>query len=161
MYIVNADRQKQMLDRLIEVGAAENGWHTAYQLAESGQRFVRFFHHPESLGGGQPVLRTDPVPNNLAAWLHECFESPDRDDVVGLAWELSRAFEMWPAVLDWLETRSSVIGSDAARLFLTQLEILAPGNRRSILGKHLSEIDRDYAHFNALADRARRLLGDA
>lgn len=161
MYILNADRQKHMLGRLIKVDATDDGWRTAYQHAETGQRWIRFFHHPESHGGGLTVLRTDPVPSDLASWLEECFDSPDPDDIRGLAWELSRAFEHWPAILDWLESRRSLISPDAVRLFLTHLEILAPGNRRSILGRHVSEIDRDTAHFTALTIRARILLGDA
>ena len=133
----------------------------AFVDPESGQRWVRFFHHSEAHGGGWPVLRHDPPPTELPEWLAACFRSGDSEDVLGLAWEMSRDPELWPQILEWLESQRHAIDPETVRLFIKHLEILPTLNRRPTTGKHLSVIDADHRHFIELSARARNLIGSA
>lgn len=160
MYVLNADRQHHVLRRLTPLDGAQENWHAVFTDPKSGQRWVRFFHHSEAHGGAWPVLRTDPPPTQLAAWLAVCFRSGDSEDVLGLAWELSRDYELWPQVLAWLEAERQTIDAEAIRLFIKHLEILPSLNRRPTLGKDLTAIDEDHRHFVELSARARNLIAN-
>jgi len=161
MYVVNAERQRELLRRLTEVSSDRSSWRRSYTDPTSGQQWILFYHRPEQHGGGRRVLRTDPPPPDLASWLRDCLLTGDSDDPIGVAWELSDEYERWPAILDWLEQNLGSISTGYLRTFLRHLTVLEGTNRRPILGKHFTEIDDDHAHFSALAHRANRLLGDA
>lgn len=158
MYILNPSEQEKRLQRLILIESLDCGWSAAYEEPSTRNRWLLFRHHGEMHGGGLPVLREDPPPSTLPDWLAACFATGNQDDIRGLGWELSRDFEQWPAVLDWLEDNSAKLQPSQVKLFIESLEILHPDNRRSIVGKTFAEVEADYHFFVDLAQRAIRIL---
>ncbi len=161
MYILDSHRLRNVRRNLERVDARDGGWTEIYRDSSSGQRWVLLHHHGEVQGGGIPFLRMDPPPAELSDWMSACFGTGLEDDAKGLAWELSTQCEQWPAALAWLEAHAYEVNARLVRLFLEQLEILHVRNRRPLLGKSRAEVEGDYAHFVALAQRARDLIGDA
>jgi hypothetical protein len=161
MYIVKDVDQRLLLQKLVPTKLLDGGWTQVFSDPDANSEWILFRHHSERQGGGQPVLRKNPVPEQLSEWMTLCLSSGNEDDILGLAWELSRDFEHWPDVLDWLEKNSATLSILHIRLFLNNLEILHVTNRRSIIGKNASEIEDDYSYFSNLARRAGKLIGAA
>jgi hypothetical protein len=155
MYVLKPSEQEKLLQRLVLIENLEGGWGAVYNDPSTNTRWLLFPHHSEMQGGGLPILREDPPPSTLPDWLAVCFSSGNEDDIRGLGWELSRDFEEWPAILDWLEANSAMLSPDHVSLFVESLEILHPINRRSIVSKTITEVEEDYHFFEHLAQRAK------
>jgi hypothetical protein len=161
MYILKKVDQQNLLRRFIRTGTLEGGWTWVYRDPSDNSEWILFRRHGERQGGGWPVLRTNPVPEQLADWMKQCFSSGNEDDIKGLAWELSSDFERWPRILDWLEANSAIYSKLQIGLFVKNLEVLQVCNKRSIIGKFPMEIDEDYHFFLTLAQRAGKLTETA
>jgi len=158
MYILNQDEQHKLLERLILIETLNGGWTKLYIDSNNNTKWLLFYHHGEIQGGGFPVLRENPPPNELTSWLRQCFSSGQDDDIRGLAWELSKEYEKWTDVLDWLENNSATLSTSHLKLFVNNLEILHVMNRRPIIGKITKDIELDYEFFISLTKRAKRLI---
>jgi len=161
MYILKEEDQENLLRRFVLTGTLEDGWTWVYRDPADNSKWILFHHHGERQGGGWPVLRTNPVPEQLADWMMQCFTSGNEDDIKGLAWELSNNFERWPKILDWLEANSAIYSKSQIELFVNNLEVLHVWNKRPIIGKYPQEIDEDYHFFLTLAQRAGKLIETA
>lgn len=157
MYILDHDQQEALLRQLVLIEHRDGGWSATYNDPSTKKTWILFRHHGESHGGGMRVLREEPPPKLLSDWLTMCFSSGNSDDVRGLAWELSGGYDQWEGILDWLEARPVVISPGHLKLFIDNLEILPPRNRRSVVGKTIQEIDKDYDFFKGLSKRAKLL----
>ena len=158
MYILKPTDQEKLRQHLILIEKLNGGWTQIFKDPDTNTKWLLFRHHSELQGGGYPVMREHPAPENLADWLSKCFSSNDEDDVTGLAWELSGDFEQWSQILDWLEANAAVVSKSHVRLFLNNLEVLHVMNRRPIVGKHSQEIEQDYQYFSTLAQRAGSII---
>jgi len=157
MYIISAIEQEKLLKHLVLVEKRDGGWSAIYKDPTTNTRWFLFRHHSEMHGGGLPILREDPPPPTLQDWLTMCFSSGRDDDIRGLGWELSKDFERWPIILDWLETNKTILSSEQISLFFKCLEIFHIMNRRAIVGKSSHKIDEDYQFFKQLTERARHI----
>ena len=161
MYNLKSVDQQKLLQHLVPTHTLDGGWTQIFTDPANDSEWILFRHHSERQGGGDPVLRKNPVPEKISDWMMLCFSSGNEDDVLGLAWELSERFEHWQIVLDWLEENSAAFSKSQIRLFLNNLEVLHVWNRRPIIGKSAQEIDEDYHSYLNLAQRAGRIINAA
>ena len=161
MYILKEADQRKLFSQFIRTGTFEGGWTWLYTNPTDNSEWILFHHHSERQGGGWPVFRTNPVPEQLADWMTQCFSSGNEDDINGLAWELSNDFERWPKILDWLEATSAIYSKSQIGLFVKNLGVLHVWNQHPIVGKCPHEIDNNYNFFLTLAQRAEKLTETA
>ncbi len=161
MYVLKETDQQNLLQQFVLTGTLDGAWTWVYRDPTDNAEWILFLHHSERQGGGRPVLRTNPVPEQLPIWMMLCFSSGNEDDIRGLAWELSNDFECWPKILDWLEADSAIYSKSQIGLFVKNFEVLNVWNRRPINGKSPQEIDEDYHFFLTLAQRAGKLTETA
>ena len=134
----------------------DEGWSRRYQDPRTNESWLEAFI---SIGhSGVTILRKDPPPENVAEWIEKSFSSNRQEDAVGLALELSGKHETWNEVVEYLEANKGQFAFDKVDTFIKQLTILNPVNRRPVMNKHYTEVEKDYEFFRDLSERARRLL---
>src|SRR5689334_7805894 len=106
MYILKQTDQEKLRQRLIFIEKLDGGWTQIFRDPDTQTEWLLFHHHGELQGGGYPVMREHPAPEQLSDWLSKCFSSNDEDDTIGLAWEWSGDYEKWSQILDWLEVNA-------------------------------------------------------
>jgi hypothetical protein len=95
-----------------------------------------------------------PAPERLVAL---AVESPARDEAWAAAVLLSDLPETYPELLVALERVAAAGRWARVGMVIAWSGIAGGGNRRSVVGKHVSEIARDYEFFHVIADRAAAL----
>lgn len=158
MYVLGSEEQERLLSNLSIVETTDGGWTKKLVDPNTGEKWILYFPHSSSHGGGQRYLRREPVPEDLAKWVGQCIGSDRHDDTVGAATDLSERYETWGIILDYLEPNLTILSREQVNLFIKTLGILDPQNRYPIVGKHFTEIAADAAYFNELSERASSLL---
>jgi hypothetical protein len=72
MYIVKDDDQRLLLQKLVPTKLLDGGWTQVLSDPDTNSEWILFRHHSERQGGGQPVLRKNPVPEQLSEWMTLC-----------------------------------------------------------------------------------------
>ena len=157
MYLIDRAAQEHRLAGLVPV---ESSTHTIGQHLrdpQTGQEWLLYHalgRQPES---GPRVLREEHPDLPLTQRLSVCFASGSRDDLVGLAWELSEVPDTWPSMLEWLEEREALSVEQIA-LFLGNVTVMGAVNRRSVAGREVGEVLAEFRRYSGLAARARHLV---
>ena len=159
MYILNQREQEKLVHDFVLLETLDGGWSRKYRNPRTNEHWLEFFI---SVGqGGITILRNEPPPADIAEWLEQSFSSNRQDDVIGLALELSEKYETWSEVVDYLEANKNRFSFEQINTFIERLTILHPINRKPIMDKHYTEIEKDYQFFYTLSERAKHLLNPA
>jgi hypothetical protein len=78
VYILNMVDQQNLIRRFVLTGTLDGGWTQIFKDPTDNSEWMLFHHHGEWQGGGYPALRTNPVPEQLADWMMQCFPSGNR-----------------------------------------------------------------------------------
>jgi hypothetical protein len=159
MYLIDRAAQERRLASLVLVESGAQAIGQNFRDPHTGQAW-HLYHalgrNPES---GPRVLREEHPDLRLDERLSICFASGSRDDLVGLAWDLSEAPDAWPAMGGWLEEREA-IPVEQMSLFLGNVSVVGAVNRRSAAGRQVGEVLAEFRRFAGLASRARQLVED-
>ena len=159
MYFLDVATQHSVLAGLTLIEQNDSEWVRIYKDS-AGNEWTMYHPFSSRHGGGQPYLRRGPVPDKnteVADWVVQLLRSGREDDASGAAADLAYRHETWSMVLDMLEAEYDTLCPHVVYVFIDQLGILAPLNRRAIAGKPYAEVKKDAAHFTSLATRAARL----
>lgn len=145
-----------------EVGETDDGWTTVLEDPVTGERWHRCFLGAADHGGGMPVLVKQPSPD-ARELLDLCATSSEPAEVAAAAWlltEIDSTGEHKEALLAAAE--EAVQRGDVARavLLVGWGALTSDVNLRPVSGKPLAQVNQDHAYFQAIATRARHLLGN-
>jgi hypothetical protein len=157
MYLIDRAAQERRLASLVPVESSSQAIGQHLRDPQTGQEWLLYHalgRQPES---GPRVLRELHPDLPLTQRLSVCFASGSRDDLVGLAWELSEMPDTWPSMLEWLEERE-VLSVEQIALFLGNVTVLGAVNRRSVAGQKVGEVLAEFRRYSGLAARARHLV---
>ncbi len=84
-----------------------------------------------------------------------CLIDAHEDDAIGLAVDLSDRPEDAELILNYLEKNRNIFDTSLLRIFCNKYK---PKDKREIVGKHVSDIKKEYQSLKRLYDRIQRLL---
>jgi hypothetical protein len=140
------------------VRTLDDGWTREYRERNTDDVWRAQQVHGEGHGGGLPYWVRLPVPDT-AALVELALHAPALDDRLVAAHLLTDAPDTWPALMAGWEIRIEEDGPASwVASAVRATGVLAGSNRRPTSRKAPAEIDRDVAHFHALAARAAKLV---
>jgi hypothetical protein len=158
MYVLDRERQNQVLAGLVLQEEGNTGWTQYFADPATGETWKLYYPQSQMHGGGPRVLRKECLPMDPGKLLVRCVVDGNRDDVLGAAYDLSSEPETWDEVIALLERERTAAPVEHVELFLRNLGVLGTVNVRPVVGKSVSEIERDASHFASLSERAAKLL---
>jgi hypothetical protein len=157
MYLVDCAAQEHCLAQLVSADAGAPDGTRRLRDPQTGEAWVLYHALGRPPGRGPRLLRQEgsdlPLPDRLAA----CFASGRRDDLVGLAWDLSETPDSWQPMIEWLEQQEG-LAPEQIELFLGNITILGAINRRPVAGRQVGDVLSEFRRFSSLAERARQLV---
>lgn len=155
MYAITAERQEALLAHLKETGVDSTGWETRYLDPTTDEEWIGYFPYSEMQGGGPRYLRKKIVPEDWRSWIDVCLSSVEIDDAVGLATDVRSLKRDRLAVMTFLEKRWSAYPSRQRKAFIDRLSF--PRDSRELLGKHISDIEKEWSEERDLLLRIEAL----
>jgi len=154
MYVIGEQQQNSFLKQLKQVGEASNKWEMYFEDPVTGQEWMTYYPYSEMHGGGPRLLRHKQVPTPSREWARICLDSPEKDDAIGLAIDMSLLTEEVETILDYVEANLHLLVRDSVRLFL---EHLRPKDKRVIIGKTFNEVKASHEEYTDLMRRIGKL----
>jgi hypothetical protein len=156
MYIVDPAAQARRLAELTPIDEAEDE-RLRFRDPKTGEEWLLYHALGRLPGRGPRLLRRVSPDLELHDRLAACFGSNRRDDLIGLAWDLSESPEAWAPAIEWLEGQPG-LAPEQVELFLGNITIVGAVNRRPAAGRQVGDVLADFRRFSRLAERARRLV---
>jgi hypothetical protein len=110
-------------------------------------------------GGGPRYLRKKRVPTDWREWIDQCLSSFEADDAAGIAVDLREFTGERHEIVAFLEERLANYSRNQRRTFLGSLSFAS--GRRNLIGRHVSEIEREWADEKRLIARIEALKKNA
>lgn len=168
MFICNQDEIASKLKTLIKTDVTDNGWTHHYTDQATNEKWLLTHYHSEYHGGGVAVLKRLPELEVLEL-INIAMTSGDANDITGASIELlerekNKKEDFRDQLLSCLlQTEISNLTQFERERFKTiiyESELYSPRNRRDIMGKHFTEIDKDVAYFRSISQKAKQILVD-
>lgn len=155
---------KEFEVQLTKAGSFDGGWSTEYMENGTGRRWLKYVVDERGFFENLMLISPKPMTDEL---IDIAFSSPYPDEVSAAATRLNLEEQA-----DKKEFRQKLIDR-LNHLEILQLDRAEKGriktiiqasqltdrvNKRDIMGKHFSEIQKDTAFFNDTADRAQEIL---
>jgi hypothetical protein len=155
---------KEFTERFTKVSTLDSGWSTEYVDSATGRHWLKYVVDDRGFFENMMLISPKPTTDEL---IEIAFTSPYPDEVSAAATRLNLEEQA-----DKKEFRQKLIERltriDISRLDKTEVErikTIIQGaqltdriNKRDIMGKHFSEIQKDAAFFNTTADKAQQIL---
>ena len=167
-FICNQTDIETKLKSLTETGTSEDGW-TQYYLDKTNDEIWHSTKYgSEYHGGGVTVLKRLP-PLTMDQLINIALTSIDLSDITGASRELYEREEFQKEnfrseLIQKLESFDlcSLSSFDKERLktIIYESSLFDSANRREIVGKHWTEINKDAEYFTDIASRTKLILND-
>lgn len=115
--------------------------------------WIEYF--PQEDDRSPAILRRADLPDTVEALCDVCFNSPDDEDIRGLAAHLSCGPYELKCILDVMRSRSSAYSRRKLRIFAQHFK---PRDNRRLLGLTPTEIESGYAAWNEYVSELKNLL---
>ncbi len=167
-FICNQDDVKSKLQTLIKTGTSDDGWTHYYIDKHSTEEWHLTYYNSEYHGGGVPVLKRLPQPT-IEQLIEIAMTSSDKNNITGASLELSererRNKEDFRNSLlkRLLQVETSMLSDfekERLKIIVYESDLYDATNRRSIVGKHLTEIQSDADYYQAISQKAKAILSN-
>lgn len=167
-FICNQEEVDSKLRSLTKTGSSDDGWtdFCVDQTTHENWQLTRY--HSEYHGGGVPVLKKLPEPA-IDELIDIAMTSFDKNNIIGASLELyERESNKKEDFRDKLITKLLQIDvanlsdfeKERLKIIIYESNLYDATNRRSIVGKYLTEIQVDADYYWTIAEKARKILDD-
>jgi hypothetical protein len=165
-FICNQDLIETKLKALTKTGTSTDGWAHYYVDQKSDEEWLLTRYDSEYHGGGVPILKRLPEPT-IEELINIAMTSSDTNDIIGASLELSERerYKKEDFRAKLISRLLLVNISDLPDFEKKRLEIIIyesdlfdATNRRDIIGKHYTEIQKDADYFMLNAQKAKEIL---
>ncbi len=156
----------EFVERLTKVSSLDGGWSTEYVDRETGQHWLKYVVDDRGFFENLMLISPKPTTDEL---IDIAFSSPNPDEVSAAATRLNfeeqvDKKEFRQKLMDRLN-RLDISHLDKAererlKTIIQASQLADRVNKRDIVGKHFSEIQKDAAFFNSTADKAQEILNN-
>ena len=157
---------KYFVERLTKVNTLDGGWSTEYVDNETGRHWLKYVVDERGFCENMMVISPKPTTDEL---IDIAFTSPNPDEVSAAATRLNLEEqvdkkEFRQILIDKLN-HLDILQLDKAekeriKTIIQASQLTDRVNKRDIMGKHFSEIQKDAAFFNSTADKAQEILNN-
>lgn len=162
-------KQRQIgskLKTLTKSGVSEDGWTHYYFDKSSNEEWHLTSYDSEYHGGGIRVLKRLPEPT-MEELVHIATTSSNKNDIIGASLELyfrekNNKEDFREAILNRILEMDTSTLSDfekkRLKIIISESGLYDATNRRDIVGKHFTEIDKDANYYRTTAQKAKNIL---
>jgi len=166
-FICIQDEVEEKLKTLTKTGTSDDGWAHYYQ--DKNEKWLLTRYGSEYQGGGTPVLKRLPEPT-IYELINIAMTSLEKNNIIGASLELSerekyRKVDFRDQLLNKLlqvdTSKLTDFEKERVRLIIYKSDLYDATNRRDIVGKHISEIQKDANYYQTISQLARKILNDS
>lgn len=167
-FICNQNQVESRLKSLTKTGASEDGWTQYYMDNNTKEEWLFTTYESEFHGGGIPVLKRLSEPT-IEELIEIALTSNDRNDIIGASLELLERErynkeDFRQQLLNRLEqidtSNLTEFEKERYKLIIYESDLYDATNRRDIVGKHFSEIQKDADYYHTIAGKAKKILAN-
>lgn len=157
---------EQFKERLTKVNSLDGGWSTEYVDNKTGQHWLKYVVDDRGFFENIMLISPKPTTDEL---IDIAFSSPYPDEVSAAATRLNieeqaDKKEFRGKLIDRLSrfdiSQLDKAERDRIKTIIQASQLTDRVNKRDIVGKHFSEIQKDAAFFNSTVDKAQEILNN-
>jgi hypothetical protein len=165
-FICNQDQVELKLKSLTKTGASKDGWTFYYRDDDTKEEWLLKSYESEFHAVCIRVLKRLPQPT-MEELIDIALTSSDKSDIIGASFELSERErdneedfrQKLLTRLQELDTSNlSEFEKERLKLVIYESDLYNAMNRKKIVGKHFSEIQKDADHYRTIAEKAKKIL---
>jgi len=165
-YISEQDEVRSKLKTLCQVSISEDGWTHCYKDENNNEEWLLTSHNSEHHGGGYLILKKLPRPA-IDEVINIALTSNNKNDIVGAIYDLldrerenkeNFRLKLIQRLKIYIAANPSSFDKERVKLIVHQCELLDNRNRREIMGKHYTEIEKDSEYFQIISNEAKSIL---
>jgi Immunity protein 27 len=165
-YISEQTEIRLKLKTLSQIRVSEDGWTHYYRDESSKEEWILTRNNSESHGGGQLILKRQPSPS-IDEVIAIVLTSKNRNDLVGAIFDLLDRDELEKEdfrlkliqeLKKYIANKTTSFDKERVKLIIQQCELLDIRNRREIVGKHYTAIEKDAEYFRTISKEAKEIL---
>jgi len=165
-FICNQSEIESKLKTLSKKGTSAESWADYYYDKNSSEEWLLTRYNSEYHGGGVSVLKILPEPS-IEELIDIAMTSLDKNDIIGASLELSEREKInkddfRSKLLDKLLQVDTTVLSDfekeRLKIIIYESDLYDATNRRNIVGKHFTEIEKDADYFRTTSEKAKTIL---
>ena len=123
MYIVDREKQRSLIREMKQLRQNTKNYEVYYHHSYTNQMWKSFFPQVNGDQLGPKLLRHEPVPTDVEKRLSICLGESAPENAIGLGMEWSAKPELWPDIIQSLETHYTQYNRTQMKLFLDNLEL--------------------------------------
>lgn len=123
MYITDHARQVSLINEMKQLRKDSKKCEVYYHHPYTNQMWKGFFPQANEDGLGPKILRHEPVPASIEDHLWICLTEEAPENAIGLGIEWSAKPELWPSIIQILESQYSHYDRNQLKLFLEHLNL--------------------------------------
>lgn len=167
-FICNQGDIDSKLRTLTKIGASKEGWTDYYIDNNSNEEWHLTRYRSEYQGGGIPVLKRLPL-LTIEQLIDIAMTSPDKNDIIGASLELSERersnkddfrSSLIERLLQVHTSNLTDFEKERLKIIVYESDLYDATNRRSIVGKHFTEIQSDADYYQTISQKAKTILKD-
>jgi hypothetical protein len=167
-FICNQGEVDFKLQTLTQTGTSEDGGTSYFMDKSSNEEWILTRYDSEYHGGGVPVLKKLPEPT-INQLMHIAFTSVDKNDIIGSSRELSErekcdGHDFRDKLIERLLlvdiSKLTDFEKERIKIIVYESDLYDSTNRREIVGKHFTEIERDANYYRTISQKAKNILND-
>ena len=162
-FICVEDNIKRKLSVLTKTTESEYDWES-YYVDKNREEWLLTRYHSEYQGGGFPILKKLPR-LSIEKLIEIVLHSSDVEDIKGASIELYErgkyeGEEKWELIVERLNQIriDSIFEKERVKMIINETNLTDPLNRREIVGKHYTQIQKDAHYFQAISRTAKEIL---
>jgi hypothetical protein len=165
-FICNQSEIESKLKTLSKKGTSAESWTDYYYDKNSNEEWLLTRYNSEYHGGGVSVLKILPEPS-VEDLIDIAMTSLDKNDIIGASLELSEREKVnkddfRSKLLDKLlqidSTGLNDFEKERLKIIIYESDLYDATNRRNIVGKHFTEIEKDADYFRTISEKAKIIL---
>jgi hypothetical protein len=163
-YITEKSEIISKLATLSQVSISEDGW-IHYYCDEKNDEEWKLTSYRTGTGAEHLILKKLPEPTIEEA-INIALNSRNSNDIAGAIFDLltrekNQQVDFRLLLLQKLKSylkEDPAFDSERVKLIIQQCELTEARNRRTIIGKHFTEVEKDAAYFYTIAQEAKSIL---
>lgn len=165
-FICNQNEVDSKVKTLTQTGTSDDGWTDFYVDKKTNENWLLIRYHSEYHGSGIPVLKKLPE-LTIDELINIALTSLDTNDIIGASLDLSereryKKEDFRGKLLNHLLqvdiSSLSNFEKERLRIIIYESDLYDATNRRNIVGKHFTEIERDANYYRSVSQKAKGIL---
>ncbi len=167
-FICRESEVESKIKNLKLIGESDDGYILNYRDTKTEELWSLAWYESEFLGKDIPVLQKLPEPGT-AELIKIAMNAANNEEIIGAslllsARERSRKEEFRADLLQQLLqvdlSKASAFEQARLRMIIYESDLLDTTNRREIIGKHFTQINRDADYYREIAEKAKRIFNE-